>query len=107
MVTLPAIRPRTNREIPEADFQRYITDLLDLGDWRWYHTHDARRSAKGFPDLVAVRLSRLVFIEVKTERGRVRPEQTTWLDDLRLSGRCECYLWRPSDSDEARRIILG
>ncbi len=101
------VRALVTRAIPEADFHAYVTDLLHLGGFLFHHETDSRRSPKGFPDIVAVKLSRLIWIELKTERGKVRPEQTRWLDALRLTGRCEVYLWRPSDSDEARRIILG
>ena len=60
-----------------------------------YHTHDSRRSEPGFPDLVIVG-SRMIIRELKTERGRVRPEQRTWLDALRRAGQ-DADIWRPGD----------
>lgn len=80
----------------ETPFQKQITDLADIFRWRWYHTHDSRRSNKGFPDLCMVRGDRLIFAEVKTEKGPVTPEQKEWLEELRKT-KNEVYLWRPSD----------
>ena len=37
--------------------------------WRVYHTHDSRRSAAGFPDLVLVRPPRVVFAEAEDGVG--------------------------------------
>ncbi len=87
-----------------------------LRGWRLYHTRDSRRSPAGFPDLVLVSRGRgrLLFVELKSDTGRVRPEQAEWLDVLRsicglaievtaeevphLTGRTlpEVYCWRPA-----------
>ena len=66
----------------EAAFQQQVTQLAAFYGWRSYHTHDSRRSAPGFPDLVLVRDVQLVFAELKTDKGRIRPEQREWLDAL-------------------------
>lgn len=93
----------------EAQLQTGVQHLLTAFGWRWYHTHDSRRSQAGFPDLCAVRArdGRLLFAELKAHRGRVRPEQRSWLDDLEAVVRGswtdddrdfpESVLWRPSD----------
>ena len=59
--------------------------------WRTAGSYDAQ----GWPDLVLVR-ERVVFAEVKTDRGRLRPEQEGWLGSLRHAG-AEVYVWRPED----------
>lgn len=64
--------------------------------WRWYHTHDSRRSPGGFPDLVLVRGPRLIFAELKKQDGRYRPGQREWLADVARAG-AEAYTWRPLD----------
>ena len=66
----------------EAQFQRTVTEYAALTGWLWYHTHDSRRSHAGFPDLCLVRGDRLIFAELKSERGRVRLEQEAWLQAL-------------------------
>lgn len=95
-----AAMPASASRETEAGFQRWCLDLaLTLG-WRVYHTHDSRRSEPGFPDLVLVR-ERVLFREVKTQQGRMRPEQQTWLDLLTKAG-ADAKVWRPAD----RRSIL-
>jgi VRR-NUC domain len=79
----------------EAELQDAVVDLAKLRGWLLYHTHDSRRSAGGFPDLVLVR-GRVIFAELKSERGRVEALQRLWLHRLEAAG-AECYLWRPSD----------
>jgi hypothetical protein len=43
-------------------------------------------------------------VELKTDRGRVRPEQHWWIDVLEGAGQ-EVYVWRPSDWDEAVSVL--
>jgi hypothetical protein len=50
---------------------------------------------EGWLDLTFVR-DRLVVAELKSESGRIRPEQEAWLAALKKAG-VEAYLWRPSD----------
>ncbi len=64
-------------------------------DLLYYHTHDSRRSPAGFPDCVfAWRSGRVVYAELKSEKGRLTPDQRRWLDYLALSG-APVYVWRP------------
>jgi len=76
-----------------------VEELARLEGWIAYHTYDSRRSQPGFPDLVLVRFPRLIFAELKSEKGRVRPEQQMWLDNLKKVRKVGTYLWRPSDWD--------
>lgn len=53
---------------------------------------------KGFPDLVITSGNTVLFVELKSERGRLTPEQRDWLDDLMgVEGRVEVCIWRPAD----------
>ena len=91
----------------EAQLQRLVMALAAACGWTLrYHTHDSRRSDKGFPDCVFLRGERLVFAELKSQKGRVRPEQVLWLDALRDST-AEAYLWRPSDwlAGDCERVL--
>jgi len=67
-----------------------------------YHTYDSRRSEPGFPDLVIVG-SRMIIRELKTESGRLRPEQRTWLDALSRAGQ-DADIWRPGDLYSGRIV---
>ena len=84
--------------LTEAAFQRQVLDLAKLCGWRTYHTHDSRRSQPGFPDIVLVNPKRrhTLFVELKTDVGRVTAAQQAWIDDLRRAG-ANVHLWRPAD----------
>jgi len=90
--------------ITEAQFQRMVTDLCDWLHLRWYHTHDSRRSPGGFPDLVIVGPAQVVYVELKSEKGRVTPAQKEWIDAL-CGALQDAYIWRPSDWPEAQRVL--
>lgn len=92
--------------ITEKDLDACVRDLARLGGWRIYHTFDSRRSSAGFPDLVLLRPPRLVFVELKSDRGRVSDEQSAWLDDLEQCG-VEAYIWRPDDWPERISKMLS
>jgi len=81
-----------------------VTEALGYMGWRTYHTHDSRRSNPGFPDIVAVKGSRLIFLELKSEKGKVKVEQIKWLDDL-VRTHSEVYLVRPSTQDAFMRAV--
>lgn len=61
-----------------------------------YHTHDSRRSTAGFPDLVVVGVGGVLFRELKTRTGALRPEQNEVLYLLRKAG-ADADVWRPVD----------
>ncbi len=82
------------RSLTEADLQQSVEDLAGYRGWSKYHTRDSRRSDPGFPDLVLWRDHRLIFAELKAQKGKLTPEQETTLDGLMLTG-CEVYVWRP------------
>lgn len=91
--------------LSEAAFMRQVLDLARLLKWRPYHTHDSRRSNAGFPDLCLVR-ERVVWIELKSNGGKLRPDQTAWVEDLRRA-KAEVYVFRPSDWPEIERVLGG
>ena len=91
--------------LSERDFQRQVVELAELTGWRTYHTYDSRNSHPGFPDLVLVRAPRLIFAELKRERGRVAAAQREWAEDLEACPGVEYYLWRPSDWDEIKQVL--
>lgn len=63
-----------------------------------YHTKDSRGSQAGFPDLVLAssKRGRLLFRELKTDSGRMRPEQRVVLEVLGACGQ-DVGVWRPAD----------
>ena len=79
----------------ERVLQERVRQLLQLHGWRHYHTHLAKHSPAGFPDVCAIRGNRLLFAELKREKGKTTPAQDAWLADLRALPGIEVYVWRP------------
>lgn len=79
----------------EAQFQSTVIEMAKALGWRTYHTHDSRRSAPGFPDLVLVR-DRIVYLELKTATGKVSHDQADWIAALTAAGGTALVV-RPQD----------
>ena len=114
--------------ISEKQFEGQVKDLAKLFGWRYYHTWRSIHSPAGFPDCVMVRAPRLVFAELKSEIGKLTPDQEAWLLDLKecvkhvsalpielgkrqrvvigsLIPTLEVYLWKPSQFDEIQEVL--
>ena len=97
----------------ERDWQRLVIDMATHNGWLVAHFRSALTptgwrtpvagDGAGFPDLVLVR-DRVLFVELKTDRGRVRPEQEWWGDALARAG-AEYHVWRPRDEGEVWRCL--
>ena len=61
----------------------------------WYHTYDSRRCEPGFPDLVLVK-DRVLFRELKTDKGLLTKEQADWGERF-IKSRADWEIWRPTD----------
>jgi hypothetical protein len=98
----------------EADWTRTVIEAAQLNGWRVGHFRPAQ-TAKGWrtpmsghvgvPDLLLARGGDVLMAELKTDKGRLRPEQVEWLAHLGGHG----CVWRPRDSDAvmarlARRV---
>jgi len=100
----------------EDAFQRAVIDLAHLYGWKVAHFRAARvrrggrdiyetpvgADGKGFPDLVLAKKGRLtIFAELKSDKGKVRPEQKMWLE---LLGGEVC---RPKDWEYIKKVLEG
>jgi hypothetical protein len=92
----------------ERDLAAYVAQLARLGGWLRYHTHDSRRSPHGYPDETLVHPGRrlVLFRELKSDDGRVRPEQERWLDALTAAA-ADAGVWRPRDLDAIETLLVG
>jgi hypothetical protein len=90
-------------ELSEKDFMAEVVRFAKRNLWLVYHTHDSRKSAAGFPDLVLVR-ERVVWAELKAQDGKVAADQQTWIDSLVVAEQ-EVYLWRPSDWPQIQGVL--
>ena len=91
---LPAITAMA-AAMSEAQLQDAVMGLADVFGLRVHHETDSRRSRAGFPDLVIVG-RRVLFVELKRQDGRVRPEQRAWLEALTAAEGVTAVVWRPS-----------
>ena len=91
----------------EAELQRCVIRAARLLGYRVAHFRPARTTrgdwrtpveadGMGFPDLVLAGHGRVLFRELKGNRGTMRPEQARWLDVLRAAG-ADAGVWRPAD----------
>lgn len=80
-------------KMPESALQQAVEDRCDALGLLWYHVNDSRRDNPGMPDLIVVGTT-TVFVELKSMRGKLRPEQKTFMTALRDSGQ-HVLLWRP------------
>lgn len=103
--TGPAWRQAEAAQMTEAELLSHVTRMATDLRWLWYHAPDNRpggrsgrvqRVVPGFPDLTLTRAGRLMFVELKTQKGRVTPEQEQWLVALGQTG-YPAMVWRPMD----------
>ena len=95
-----------NGAMSEKEFAQLVVDLAQFKGWKVYRTWNSLHSPAGYPDLTMTRNGRIIFAELKTEKGKVSASQQAWLDKL---GECEgvaCVLWRPSHW-EAVEVMLS
>ena len=89
----------------EKEFQGWCEAQARLWGWLAFHPYDSRRSTAGFPDLCIVK-DRVVFAELKTDKGQLTPAQMAWANALQDAG-AEWYLWRPSMQAEIAVFLSG
>ena len=95
---------KPNRELSEKEFTQIVIGtnvnpgVARTFNYRCYHTLRSKGSQPGFPDWTLVR-DRIVFLELKTETGKVSVAQAEWLADLNKAG-VEAYVVRPRHFDE-------
>lgn len=121
IVEQSAMNPETVKVLAlamsEDELQTSIIDLAHFYNYKVAHFRSVKVTRKdgstywqtpvqadgeGFVDLVLCRAAsegfgRCLFVELKAERGRIKPAQREWLALLKLTQRVEVHLFRPSD----------
>lgn len=78
----------------------FIPDTFHADAKRSGRMFTTKQGDKGFPDLTLVSDDgQVVYAELKTEVGILKPEQIVWRDRLIAAGQ-EWHLWRPRHLDE-------
>lgn len=97
-------------QIPQTEkqFQRAVTDLADRLGWQWLHVYRTGNAdghwltpaagplGRGWPDLVLIRRSTVIYAELKAQTGSMTEAQKAV---HRILGDVSphVYVWRPSD----------
>jgi hypothetical protein len=99
---------RTISRIPvtERDLREQVRDVCKLFGWKMYFSWTSIHSPRGFPDLVLCNpeQKRVIFAELKSEKGKLTEYQREWLEILRACG-AEVYLVRPSDIEQFAEVL--
>jgi len=101
----------------ETQFQEAVVEAAQVHGWIVAHFRPAKTEkgwrtpvaadGKGFPDLVLAHPQRgVLFRELKSEKGKVSPEQQVWIDTLTAGG-ADAGFWRPRDWDDIERVLRG
>ena len=110
--------------ISEAELQQAVIETARTLGWRVAHFRPARTKhgwvtpvaadGKGFPDLVLVHheRGRLVFAELKSDKGKTSPDQDAWLAGLErvadtVPDVVSVHVWTPADWPKAIVEILS
>lgn len=95
-------------DILERDWQKQVRELAQTLGYRRYHTFDSRRSDTGFPDLVLVspQRRRIIYLELKREKGKLTDTQASWILDLHAAG-AEVYVARPRHLQALAAVLSG
>lgn len=94
----------------EAELQAAVVALAGILGWRVNHTRRSigkgarwttATSIVGWPDLEIIGHGRVLYRELKAEKGKLTEEQADVLRFLRANGQ-DAEVWRPSDLDSGR-----
>jgi Holliday junction resolvase len=90
-------------KVTETDIRRQIQDYLRIRGWFVFYIVQGLGAYKGIPDLIAVKNGRVLFIELKTPRGRQSDHQKKFQADLEAAGG-EYILCRGAEDLQERGI---
>ena len=67
----------------ESQIQADIQEYLRYNGWFVFKIHQQGKFCyKGITDLIAVKDGKTLFCEVKNDKGKLRPEQIKFMDDI-------------------------
>ncbi len=89
----------------EADFQRQVVELAVSLGWTVRHNADSRRTQAGEPDLELLRGATMLRLELKGEKGVVRPAQQFYIDRLKLVKFVHAEIVRPRDFEALKDTL--
>ncbi len=81
--------------MPEKTLQQLVASLCAHLGLLHFHPLNSRGMAKGWPDSAIIG-ERVIYRELKSEYGKLSPEQRAVGDRLKAAG-ADWKIWRPSD----------
>lgn len=115
----PPILPiKARNPMTEKDWTAAVLAHAKTAGWRRTHFraalnaggrwHTALSGDAGWPDLTAVHVRRRLFIvrELKTDAGKLDPDQVDWLLALYAAG-IDVGVWRPSQLRDVLSFLYG
>ena len=103
----PRGAPKAFAEYDEKELQSQLfgtkVGIAKMMGWACYHTLKSKGSAPGFPDWTIAR-DRVIFVELKTEKGRLSDAQVQWIHVLDKAG-AEVYVVRPHHLDAMAWVL--
>jgi len=92
--------------VTERDLREWVRDLCNLFGWRFLFTWTSIHSPRGMLDLLLINKEqkRVIFAELKSEKGKMSPEQQQVFEELKACGQ-EVWLWRPADIEGIANIL--
>jgi len=93
--------------LPEKAWQAAVIRVARQSGYMYFHTHDARRSPSGWPDLALIKPSGgvLYLAELKTDTGSVSQAQQAWLDALEQCTAVVTGIWRPAMAEQVFALL--
>ena len=88
----------------EADFQASVIKEAEARGWWTHHHLRSKGSSAGWPDLVLLRGTEALFVELKLEKGQLSAAQMAVLARLKHA-RLRAFVWRPSDWREIEEVL--
>lgn len=111
---VPMRKPAGLERITEVQFQSHVLQYARMRGWLRMHSRTALNQSgswstpisgdKGFPDLVLARDGVVIFIELKSARGRLGPGQAEWIEALGGEDG-NAFIFRPADWDRIEALL--
>jgi Holliday junction resolvase len=73
-------------KITEKDVKKQVRDYLRIRGWFVFSIWQGGMSYKGISDLIAIKKGKVLFVECKSPKGQLRPDQKKFKKSIEASG---------------------
>jgi hypothetical protein len=87
---------RVMRAMPESELQGNVIEMCRLLGYPVFQVLNSRGMSPGWPDLVILGRTRILYREIKSETGSLTPEQRRIGQAIQSAGG-DWAVWRPRD----------